>query len=180
MDDTKELLSLKKLELLDITCDWTSISEPIKSTEEPALSHSRKKRNLVAPDLRQTLVDMIIYINGVSGAVLKHSIDHRNTTEINNKIYEDIKKKVIRQTLHTKIVAIEKMIEAIIAVQMQNKLNNHLVSFEEFQKLLMNVTAENPLGENEEIPFDSIHKYFYSLKTMHEVNQVSEVVLNVL
>ena len=100
----------------------------------------RQKRFI--PDLGSDLQHMRNYANLISKLISDFESDHKNLKEINRKILTEIEEKFLEQTFHNFMAKVEKIFEAIFAMQTQNRLNEVLVSFEEFGKALGEISGK--------------------------------------
>lgn len=172
MDNAKELIELKKLEFLDITCDLNKIK--VNSSKIKGYSSKSRSKRWFTPKLRDELQIMKNFVDKLSEKIWEYEKDFKDTKNITQSEFDDITKTIAKQALHTKIVKIEEMIEAIITTQVQNRLNNYLVSLETFDSTLASFMIENSIDHDvEELPYDSNHKYYQMIKAKHEVNQVN-------
>lgn len=156
LEGLEKLKDLKRYEFDDLT----------RGVDSSQLGKTRKRRWI--PDPKKDLEIFRNRINELTYQVQNYQTKLGEFAGENKASFEEINRKVQLEVLHTKIVRIEKSLEAIIVMQIQNRLNTHLVSYDEFRGLLK--YQEEFLTEDEELPYGyQINKYFSNLEIRQEI-----------
>lgn len=147
-------MDIKMSEYLDIT---GGLEVPLEAPEE--INH-REKRYI--KDGLETMAD---YVNNLTTSLNIFEDLFGNTSKIMNSTALNIAKHNSIHVLMRKSGEIEARFDAIIGVQIQERLSTYLVSFDEFE--VKKDEIEESLSDDVELPFGSLNEYYHNLKVSH-------------
>lgn len=153
LTEVEKFVDLKLKEYLDITSGLEPFEEP---------QNNREKRHII-----EGLNAMGFYINNLTKTLHNFEKDFNETSKIQHETALTIDKDNNVHRLQRLAGHIETRFDAIIGVQIQERLSSYLVSFDKFE--VEKNKIENSLGDDEELPFASINEYFHNLKVRHEI-----------